>query len=121
MIDRSETPWKSSLTEIEVFMGTILGKTAFARRNFEMTQLLRSDYNWLVSHTIGWMRGKDREETVSKAMAALFISLPDAGHDMKNEMQSWAWVAVCLLVAEVDQIQKESRRSKSSRMKENRD
>lgn len=112
MYNHSETPWKSSLTEIEVFMGTILGKNPFGRRNYDMTQHLRSDYNWLATHTVNWMRGETREDTLGKAMASLHISLPDSGYneDKTTEMQSWAWVAICILVAEVDQMQKEAAR-----------
>jgi len=117
MRDYSDTPWKSSLLEVEVFVGTIIGRQKQTKRLRELAVTMKEDYDYLVQNTIAELReGGGRAETLGRCMACLAASLPQNPSFSTNGSESFAWVAVSVLMSEVDALQKETRRGFGRRM-----
>jgi len=112
----SETPWKSSLTEVEVFVGTIIGgRDKQTKRQRELSSSMKDEFNRLAEYTVEMLRGDTREETLNKCMACLEICLPDSTGHAYSDQHSFAWVGASVLMSEVDIMQKELRRSERLR------
>ena len=99
----SDTPWNSSLTEAEVFVGTIVGREKQTRRQRELSGVMKQDFDDLVTFVIAELRGEDGVDTVDRCLACLHICLQG-----ESELRSFAWVAVSVLMAEVDVLQKKA-------------
>jgi len=108
MIQYSDTPWNSSLTEAEVFVGTIIGRGKQTRRQRDSSAAMKRTYDTLVAFVITELRGEDAIEAISRCLACLHICF--LGED---GFRSFAWVVVSVLMAEVDVLQKKARAQRS--------
>jgi hypothetical protein len=117
MRDYSDTPWKSSLLEVEVFVGTIIGRQKQTKRLRELAVTMKEDYDYLVQTTIAELKeGGGRTEILGRCMACLAASLPQNPRFSENGSESFAWVAVSVLMSEVDALQRETRGGFGRRM-----
>ncbi|KAF8245194.1 RdRP-domain-containing protein [Wilcoxina mikolae CBS 423.85] len=113
MSSNSEMPWKSSLTEVEVFVGTIIGgRDKQTKRQRELSSKMKDEFNGLAEYTVEMLKGETREDTLNKCMACLEICLPNRSD---SDKRSFGWVASSVLMSEVDTLQKEQRRSERLR------
>lgn len=104
----SDTPWKSNISEAEVFIGRIVGKEKQTHRQKEASAEMRDDFDRLASSIIESIRGEDREDTLAVGMACLNLCRRDREtQGPQNGLQSFTWVVVSVLLTEVDRIQKE--------------
>ncbi|WEW61966.1 RNA-directed 5'-3' RNA polymerase [Emydomyces testavorans] len=109
----SKTPWKSSLTEIEVFVGSILGQNSKpTRRDKEASNEMRNSYQELVNFTISMIL--DREsggtESLERSIACFWVALNE-GHTRtqgrhKEKLLSFPWIAAMVCLEEVDKFQR---------------
>jgi hypothetical protein len=100
----SDTPWNSSLTEAEVFVGTIVGRGKQTRHQKDSSVAMKESYDGLVAFFIAELRGEDGPEAIDRCLACLHICF--LGED---GFRSFAWVVVSVLMAEVDVLQKKAR------------
>ena len=111
MRDYSDTPWKSSLLEVEVFVGTIIGRQKQTKRLRELAVTMKEDYDYLVQNTLAELKeGGGRAETLGRCMACLAVSLQQNPRFNPTGSESFAWVAVSVLMSEVDALLMEARR-----------
>lgn len=116
MMVYSETPWKSSLNEVEVFVGTIVGgRDKQSKRQREAASAMKEDFNGVAEFTVNELKDGSRDEILGKCMACLHICLPDGTSHAQSDLRSFAWVAVSVMMSEMDAIQKERRRSERLR------
>ncbi|KAA8913017.1 RNA dependent RNA polymerase-domain-containing protein [Sphaerosporella brunnea] len=110
----SDTPWKSILSEEEVFVGTIVGKEKQTRRQRELSSEMKEEFDMLVQYTIARIRGETetRDVKLAKCLAALNVCV--AGGKHADQLRSFAWVVVSVLMTEVDALQKEQRKGKGN-------
>lgn len=101
----SETPWKSRLSEVEVFVGSIIGREKSTKRQREMSMQMKDEYSCCAQYTIQQLKAESHEETLGKCMACLKICLPSFETPSHHNLCSFAWVAASVLVSEVDKMQ----------------
>jgi hypothetical protein len=112
----SDTPWKSTLNEEEVFVGSIMGREKQSKRQRERSVEMKEYFNDLVTYTIAQLRDDDRDLTLAKTMAALNVYLSGQDNHEKR-LHSFPWVAVSVLMTEVDVLQKDRRRAERVTMR----
>lgn len=121
MTEFSETPWKSRLLEVEVFVGTIVGREKSTRQQRELSSRMKDDYERHVSYTINELKGDSRAETLGRCMACLWLCLPSNNrrryNTLEGELKSFAWLVVSVLMSEVDALQKENAKRVEVRLK----
>ncbi|KAI2011885.1 hypothetical protein LOZ39_004388 [Ophidiomyces ophidiicola] len=108
----SKTPWKSSLTEVEVFVGSILGQNSKqTKRDKESSKSMRDAYQELVNFTISKIVARElgTEDSLERSVACLWSALFDDhhfGHGRKtNKLLSFQWIAAMVCLQEVDWLQ----------------
>lgn len=104
----SDTPWKdSNISEVEVFIGSIVGKEKQTKRQKESSAALKSQYENLVWSVTDSIRGECHDDTLAVGMACLYLCKKDREtQGPQNGLQSFAWVAAGLLLTEIDKMQK---------------
>lgn len=100
----SETPWKSSITETEVFVGSIVGREQSTKRQREWSSELKNQYEETAQYTMDQLKGETSEETVGRSMAALKICCPSYDKPSTYRLSSFAWLAASVLLTEVDKM-----------------
>lgn len=106
--------WASHLTEKEVFIGTIIGRSgAGSRRQREQSEVMRDRYRREVREVIAWMRGKgdeardDDDPALPLATACLYLGMNTekekwgglGGREVR--LRSFGWIAAGVCVREV--------------------
>ena len=104
MREFSETPWKSSLGEVEVFVGAIVGREKSTRRQRELSINLKEQYDFMAKNTIYELKGETSRETLGKCMACLKICCPSFGMPSAYKYRSFAWVVSSVLISEVEDM-----------------
>ncbi|PGH06663.1 hypothetical protein GX51_02291 [Blastomyces parvus] len=78
----SSTPWKSSITEYEVFIGTILGHgQKLNQRQKEASKQMRTEYENLVQFVTAMIQGREDGgmESLERSIACLYIAVEEEG------------------------------------------
>ncbi|MCJ1377000.1 hypothetical protein MMC17_000090 [Xylographa soralifera] len=117
MYQYSPTPWASTITELEVFIGNIVGKThGQTKRQREASMNMREDYERLVEFIVSQMRNKDagREEALERSIACMALGLEDDGASGpvrrgRSQVMSFRWIAASVCLQEVERLQKSTR------------
>lgn len=118
MIDYSDTPWKHKLREVEVFIGCIVGRERQTKRQRENSASMRDQFNRVTSSIVESMKGDSRETTLGWGMASLSLCLPgrnQRNRDPLKKLKSFAWIAISVLLTEVDKMQKEAKEASRRR------
>ncbi|KAL1965248.1 hypothetical protein VTN77DRAFT_6002 [Rasamsonia byssochlamydoides] len=109
MYQYSDTPWKASLTEIEVFIGNIMGEShKQTKRQKESSKSMREDYDRLVDWTISMILGRDSDcegKSLERSIACFWVALNDATAQYnykKRRLRSFAWIAAVVCLQEID-------------------
>ncbi|KAK2811756.1 hypothetical protein FQN50_001794 [Emmonsiellopsis sp. PD_5] len=130
MHDYSATPWKSSITEYEVFLGTILGQgQKLTQRQKDASREMREHYEGLVDFITSMIL--DREsggiESLERSIACFYIAIKEdrqeshsarrrdnsissyrqhnQGSGRKEKLISFPWIAAIACLKEVDKFQ----------------
>lgn len=115
MINYSDMPWKYPLREVEVFIGNIVGKERQTQRQKEASLEMKDGFDRLASSIVESMQSESREKTLGIGMASLSLCLPEKNWKDLDSLKSFAWVAISVLLTEVDKMQKEAK-NKGGRM-----
>ncbi|RPA97388.1 RdRP-domain-containing protein [Choiromyces venosus 120613-1] len=107
MVNYSDMPWKHRLREVEVFIGCIVGKERQTQKQKDNSASMKSEFDRLASCIVESMQGESREETLGIGMASLSLCLPEKIWKDLDSLKSFAWVAISVLLTEVDKMQKE--------------
>ncbi|KAF3483720.1 RNA-dependent RNA polymerase [Arthroderma uncinatum] len=113
----SATPWKSSITEYEIFVGTILGHGhKQRRRDKEISKEMRDTYNRLVDFTLSRIRDTESggTEALERSIACFWVSINENSLSQKPGIQtsnqdkllSFPWIAAMACLNEVDKFQR---------------
>jgi hypothetical protein len=113
------------LSEIEVFIGNILGKTgALTTRQRELCISMKERFEDILSFTVKWIKGEeyDQEDAESRAgraapehvlglsMACLWVALNEgvriwqSGKNRTSKLRSFGYVAAAVCLTEVDHV-----------------
>ena len=115
MVAYSETPWKSTLSEVEVFVGAIIGgRDKQGRRQRETASAMKEDFCILAEFTVDELKDGSRSDILNKCMACLHVCLPDGTRHAQSDLRSFAWLAASVMMSEMDAIQKERRRREAT-------
>ncbi|CUS12437.1 unnamed protein product [Tuber aestivum] len=109
MASYSDMPWKYRLREVEVFVGNIVGKERQTRRQRDASSQMKDEFDMLASSIVESMQSESREKTLGIGMASLSLCLPEKVWKDLDSLKSFTWVAVSVLLTEVDRMQKEAR------------
>ena len=99
-----------NLTEKEVFLGTIIGRSGAAtKRQRERSLVMKERFNREVRETIAWIRSD--ENVLERSVACLYV-----GQDIKKEsrgkveleLRSFGWVSAAVCMEEVEKYQQVS-------------
>ncbi|KMP02248.1 hypothetical protein CIRG_10071 [Coccidioides immitis RMSCC 2394] len=109
----SKTPWKSSLTEIEVVMGSILGQNSKqSRRDKEASQSMREEYQELVNFTISMLTDGDSggDDSLERSIACFWHALHGKHSGSRSQKKvallSFPWIAAMVCLQEVARFQR---------------
>lgn len=113
----SDTPWKgNNISEVEVFIGRIVGNERQTKRQKEESAALKEEYEGLVWSVMDSIKGQCGEDALAVGMACLYLCKKDRETPgPQNGLQSFAWVAASLMLTEMDKIQKFAARGKRIR------
>lgn len=116
----SDTPWKGTkISEVEVFIGKIVGNEKQTKRQREASATMRDEYEALVWSVMGSIRGQGREDAFAVGMACLYLCKKDREtQGPQNGLQSFAWVAASFMLSELDRVQKFDAVGRRSRTRE---
>ncbi|EED15337.1 RNA-dependent RNA polymerase, putative [Talaromyces stipitatus ATCC 10500] len=116
MYQYSDAPWKTCLTEVEVFIGNIMGQnhkqTAYQK---ESSRAMRDAYDDLVKWTISLITGRGTEnegESLERSVACFWVALEDTRQKKSSvlpgqkKLDSYAWVAAVTCLHEIDKLQR---------------
>jgi hypothetical protein len=104
----SDTPWKSMISEVEVFIGCIVGKERQTKRQKEASITMREDFGRLAGSIVDSIKGESREDTLAVGMGCLSLCRKDKEtQGPQNGLQSFSWIVASVLLTEMDKIQKE--------------
>jgi hypothetical protein len=113
------------LSEIEVFVGDILGKTgALTTRQRELCISMKERFTDILSYTVNWIRGeKDdhegegseanggaAERTLELSMACLWVArneeakIWESGKNRTSKLRSFGYVAAAICLTEIEHI-----------------
>ncbi|KAG0643426.1 RNA dependent RNA polymerase-domain-containing protein [Tuber brumale] len=109
MVNYSDMPWKYRLREVEVFIGNIVGKERQTQRQKDASSQMRDEFNRLASSIVESMQSESRKKTLGMGMASLSLCLPEKNWKDLDCLKSFTWLAVSVLLTEVDKMQKEAR------------
>lgn len=135
MYQYSDAPWKSTLTEVEVFIGNIMGKNhkqttyqkessramrdgkplvlSISVKNLGLTYYLA--YDDLVKWTMSLITGRgteDERESLERSIACLSIALEDTRQKRSSvlpnqkKLDSYVWIAAVTCLLEIDKLQR---------------
>ncbi|KAM5482683.1 hypothetical protein McanCB56680_003643 [Microsporum canis] len=113
----SATPWKSSITEYEVVVGTILGPGhKQRRRDKETSKEMRASYSRLVEFTISMIRDTESggTEALERSIACFWVAINEQSFSQKpgfrnanqEKLLSFPWIAAVTCLDEVDKFQR---------------
>ncbi|KAF8471693.1 RNA dependent RNA polymerase-domain-containing protein [Kalaharituber pfeilii] len=113
----STTPSAEPLREVEVFIGSIVGKGKQNRREKDSSMAMKDEFDRLVEETINCIQGVDDEagtgdplDTLGRGMACLWECVNnDSEHVRRHgeeKLRSFAWVAASAVLSEVNELQK---------------
>ncbi|KAK2861302.1 hypothetical protein FQN49_004341 [Arthroderma sp. PD_2] len=113
----SATPWKSSITEYEIFVGTILGHGhKQRRRDKEISKDMRESYNRLVNFTLSMIRDTESGgiEALERSIACFWVAInehslsqkPGLRNANQEKLLSFPWIAAMACLDEVDKFQR---------------
>lgn len=106
----SDTPWKSKISEVEIFIGCIVGREKQTRRQKDASVAMKEEFERLTSSIIESIKGESREDTLAVGMGCLYLCRADRdAQGPQNGLQSFAWVVASVVLTEMDKIQKEVR------------
>ncbi|KAK2748106.1 hypothetical protein FQN57_001229 [Myotisia sp. PD_48] len=118
MSQYSPTPWKNSITEYEVFVGTILGQgNKQSRRDKEASKSMREEYDLLVQDTVNMIRDiqNGATEALERSVACFWVAIQDERIFSQtavirtmhqDKLRSFPWVAAMACLNEVDLFQR---------------
>ncbi|KKZ61292.1 hypothetical protein EMCG_04100 [[Emmonsia] crescens] len=89
----SSTPWKSSITEYEVFVGTILGHgQKLNQRQKDASKQMREEYEELVQFVTAMIQGRELGggESLERSIACLYIAVEDEKKENTHSSRSTA-------------------------------
>ncbi|MCJ1281547.1 hypothetical protein MMC26_000867 [Xylographa opegraphella] len=114
MYQYSPTPWASTITELEVFIGNIVGKThGQTKRQREASMNMRADYERLVEFIVSQIRNKEagRQEALERSIACMALGLEDDDpvRRGRSPVMSFRWIAASVCLQEVERLQKSTR------------
>ncbi|EFR03506.1 RNA-dependent RNA polymerase 1 [Nannizzia gypsea CBS 118893] len=115
----SSTPLKSSISEYELFVGTILGHGhKQRRRDKENANEMRDEYNRLVEFTISMIRDTESggTEALERSIACFWVAINEqsagqkaglrSAHTHQEKLLSFPWIAAMTCLDEVDKFQR---------------
>ncbi|KAJ9226183.1 hypothetical protein DTO027B5_5867 [Paecilomyces variotii] len=105
----SATPWKSSLTELEVFIGTIMGEShRLTKRQKEISKSMREEYDDLVEFTVSAIldRGSDHREPLERSVACFWVAVQSHNEPSHRDLKlhSFAWIAAVACLQEIQNL-----------------
>jgi hypothetical protein len=111
MFEFGPRPYVLPLSEVEVFMGNILGKTgALTSRQRELCISMKERFGDMLSFTVKWIRGADPEHVSGLSVACLWVALnekPKVWENGKNRemegLRSFGYVAAAVCLREFEQ------------------
>ncbi|KAI9788921.1 MAG: hypothetical protein M1816_006486 [Peltula sp. TS41687] len=121
MYKYSATPWSSTLTELEVFIGNIMGKEhRQSKRQREASTTMREEYDRLVQFIIAQILDKESggEESLERAVACLAVAVDEYKQEQylyppgsrrrgnTTKLRSFRWIAAAVCLQEVEKLQK---------------
>ncbi|MCJ1396820.1 hypothetical protein MMC11_000010 [Xylographa trunciseda] len=117
MYQYSPAPWASNITEIEVFIGNVVGKThGQTKHQREASMNMRDGYERLVEFIVSQIRNKEagREEALERSIACMALGLEDDGASGpvrrgRPQLMSFRWIAASVCLQEVERLQKSTR------------
>ncbi|EZF76853.1 hypothetical protein H105_01863 [Trichophyton soudanense CBS 452.61] len=115
----SATPLKSSISEYELFVGTILGHGhKQRRRDKDNAKEMRDEYNRLVEFTISMIRDTESggTEALERSIACFWVAINGkssgqkpglrSAHAHQEKLLSFPWIAAMTCLDEVDKLQR---------------
>lgn len=116
----SDTPWKNTkISEVEVFIGKIVGNEKQTKRQREASVGLKEEYESLVWSVMCSIRGQCREDALAVGMACLHLCKAEREtQGPQNGLQSFAWVTASFMLSELDRIQKYDAAGRRTRTRE---
>lgn len=106
MVDYSDHPHRP-LTELEAFVGNILGRTGAQSKNQrELSTSLKEKFNEDAAYLVKYITRDGEEhsnEALERSMACLAVSLEDRSLG-REELQSFKYVAAAVCLREVDRL-----------------
>ncbi|KAI5844566.1 RNA dependent RNA polymerase-domain-containing protein [Morchella snyderi] len=106
----SDTPWSGNISEVEVFIGSIVGREKQTQRQKDASISMKEEFEWLVASIINSIKGDQdgQADIFGIGMACLFLCRSDGERvGPQNGLQSFAWVVTSALLTELDKHQKE--------------
>lgn len=116
MRNYSDTPWSSTISEVEVFISCIVGRERQTRRQKERSAEMKEEFERLAASIIYTIKGECKEDAFGLGMACLFLCKSDRERlGPQNALQSFAWITASALLTEVDKMQRERNGMKKKR------
>lgn len=98
------------LKELEVFSGSILGKSIGAqnRRVREMATVMKERFDRDVTFTVEYITqgdDGDRDEALARSIACLANAMLEPGRWKRKNLQSWKYVTAAVCLRELERFQ----------------
>ncbi|CRG88837.1 hypothetical protein PISL3812_05872 [Talaromyces islandicus] len=107
----SDSPWKTTLTEEEVFIGNIMGRNHKQTiHQKESSRAMREAYDELVSWTMSLITGQGTDkggESLERSIACFWAALNDRKGSFvppQGKLRSFPWIAAIVCIQEVDKL-----------------
>ncbi|KAH8689571.1 putative RNA-dependent RNA polymerase [Talaromyces proteolyticus] len=114
----SETPWKTALTEVEVFIGNIMGKNHKQTvQQKEASKTMREEYDSLVTWVMGLITGQgtsEEQESLERSVACFWVAMSSSTTTVDKhksssgtiKLRSYPWIAAIACLQEIDKFQR---------------
>lgn len=114
MYQYSATPWATTIDELEVFIGNVVGKThGQTKRQRETSMHMRDDYEGVVEFTVSRIRNKEggRAESLERSIACMSLGLEQDGRNRQVQLGrmnllSFRWIAASVCLQEMERMHK---------------
>ncbi|KAN0073538.1 RNA dependent RNA polymerase domain containing protein [Elaphomyces granulatus] len=109
MRQSSDRPWKATLTELEVFIGNIIGGSHKpTKRQKEVSKGMRDTYDSLIQSTVSMIidRESGGTESLERSIACFWVAHHESQRRSINEMelQSFPWITAITCLQEVEKL-----------------
>lgn len=117
MVNYSPAPWKSHVTELEIFLGTILGDShKQTKQQREASKTMREEYGSAVDLVRSMIQDEesDRPEPLERSIACFYVALEDKGSSDPHtrphsklpaqKLVSFQWITAISCLQEVEKF-----------------